>query len=1812
NVPVKKWYQIDFSPTAFCKRVFQSVYSEPQVWLDPHSMSISLFDPSEATEMFSSPWCDTGAPESAGHGSMQEPIVDLQVQRGNQSAVASPTIIPPLQDGEAGSLQETVDMSDRSPCCPLPLIPSGVVGDGVYSCLPTTSSAAHPAVHRGPKHVQTRTRRNLLSLYEIHEEIGRGSFGVVKRATHRQSGKSFAAKFLPLRGSGQDRAFRERALLSRLSHPQVACLRDHFSTRRTLVLLTELCSNRGLLEHLLSKGSVTEREVRMYIHQVLEGLDHIHHMNILHLDIKADNIVMALLPRDEVKICDFGFAQEIDSSQDQYSEYGSPEFVAPEIVCHEPVTKATDVWSLSLGAEMPVSRSVTGYYPLTGESDRATLLRVREAWVPWDVPHVTCRSSQCLDFLKSVLQADPVVRPTATECLQHEWFQADVEDEESNKIHTKILKFIVSKSKWQCSLTCYGSILTLRPIADLLAAPPQETSVASPRSHRGCDNHSSSDSSSSEYDEVDNWATPTYKPHLSKDDDELEEVAQTKTPEIFTTRPAAGQMNQEKESVGEAKSQESTLRQEGFSRPVTPCESPEVIHLHHESLQVPSKFRQDGSHQPVSLEHGSTRQLIPRESLIKSTFHRSMESLEELSPLSARRLLLKQRSLTKKHERSRLRLGSSLSGRLDEPLLEQAEETPEADMCRSQSLSSLSKSSSFEKRERRPHSSVWRNRKSRSLDAYTQWALSVPELRGNTEQKENVSSADPCGIEGEKKSLDILSESMAEQADSRASEDCTRERGTSLSDEVMRTEALQDSDNVSDRDTLQSNITRASGLPADGEDDRFSAVRSGEEAHSVMPNEPRNREASSFRPLFVQAAPVSRMEGVSKLLTSRYGLEPFERPGSSDISFAALEKLEAEKRFLFPKIHKAQSDSRISKARYVVAVKVHSAYFYEEPCKEHEFHRHCSLTELDEAVVATEDYNGTKDVYQDPFKESNEDKASCVCIPSSQNLFTVPKMVVAPSEIDSGPVESAIEAFSSFVEDKDSSGFFSDSQNSFVESHIPDRDLEAAYGESQSSEEVQCKDPLDVPMYLDDSREPMVQGSSGEMPPYMSSKDPQGEEPPLVPYLLNWNHELTREKEIGGSSGTVKHGGSALPVNVGLLTVPPEKLCPHTSTSPVETKTGKLGLLRFFRRQSWTGQPSAPVERAVRRQASDGDTADSRQQEQILDLSITKKVKASVSSISKAVLGKQTSKEEAASSVLQTTRHVDTEGPGSLKKTSVHFPFKLPRFKRNKEPVFLQQLADQVVSLGQKVTLRCQVSGHPSPEIHWYKEARRIKTSNKVRLAAVNREHLSLTIYSAREEDLGSYRCVASSALGQAATSCTLIVSECLTSPSSPEIYPLQADGLLLVWSPVASVADLTYCVEHSSNGGGWSQLARGVIDSCYIVSNLARGAQHRFRVACLNKAGMGPFSEPSAPTVIDPERHESHVPLISMDTPWPSGGGATGQNAASFSSPQNTYTFLSEISRGRFSVVAQCQEFPTGRFFAAKITPFASEQRQWALREYQLMKRLCHAHLAQLHSALIWPHHLVLVQELCAGRELLYHLAERDLYGEMHVQDLLQQILSATHYLHCSRVVHLDLRSDNILVGKGNWVKVVDLGSAQTFCPGESFPGEKLQDLLSSQDPEVSETHEVGPEVDIWAIGVLAFIMLSAEDPYQPPLPAGREGISGGSHSRHAKVHFGRCYTSLSEGALAFLKRTLSSKSRVRPTTGECLRLPWIQGVRQPSKHQDTVVCFPTDKLRGYLRAHESSYRNHLNACDGVPERCFSDEPQDTYVECGPWTLIV
>lgn len=215
-----------------------------------------------------------------------------------------------------------------------------------------------------------------------------------------------------------------------------------------------------------------------------------------------------------------------------------------------------------------------------------------------------------------------------------------------------------------------------------------------------------------------------------------------------------------------------------------------------------------------------------------------------------------------------------------------------------------------------------------------------------------------------------------------------------------------------------------------------------------------------------------------------------------------------------------------------------------------------------------------------------------------------------------------------------------------------------------------------------------------------------------------------------------------------------------------------------------------------------------------------------------------------------------------------------------------------------------------------------------------------------------------------------------------------------------------------------------------------------------------------------------------------------------------------------------------------AKIVPYGQESKQEVLKEYEILKGLHSEKIMALHEAYVTPRYLVLVAEYCTGKELLHSLIdrwgppsrrqapppscrfkgsnvsltlERFRYSEDDVVGYLVQILQGVEYLHSRRVLHLDLKPDNIMVTNLNTIKIVDFGSAQSFNPlslkqkdlrtgsleymGEdgSIPEFLLVPLVvliffsflyMMEAPEMVKGEVVGPPADVWSIGVVTFIM--------------------------------------------------------------------------------------------------------------------------------------
>ncbi|XP_070000008.1 uncharacterized protein [Penaeus vannamei] len=259
------------------------------------------------------------------------------------------------------------------------------------------------------------------------EPIARGQFAVVYHCRHRITGEEFAAKFSSRWRLGADCTadiVHEIAVCAMLKPTQrTVQLQDVFSTETEFILVMEFGAG-GDLQTLLDEDMVPyERDVISFTRQLLEGLVFIHDQNIVHLDIKPQNLVlMGEFPECAVKLCDFEISRVLTPGREVREILGTPDYVAPEILHYEPITKKTDMWSLGVLTYV----LLTGFLPFGGDNDQETFLQISKGELDFPAELFEDISPEAIDFMKRLLLRQPERRMSARECLNHSWMKKEV------------------------------------------------------------------------------------------------------------------------------------------------------------------------------------------------------------------------------------------------------------------------------------------------------------------------------------------------------------------------------------------------------------------------------------------------------------------------------------------------------------------------------------------------------------------------------------------------------------------------------------------------------------------------------------------------------------------------------------------------------------------------------------------------------------------------------------------------------------------------------------------------------------------------------------------------------------------------------------------------------------------------------------------------------------------------------------------------------------------------------------------------------------------------------------------------------------------------------------------------------------------------------------------------------------------------------------------------------------------------------------------------------------------------------------------
>ncbi|XP_005345399.1 hormonally up-regulated neu tumor-associated kinase [Microtus ochrogaster] len=253
-------------------------------------------------------------------------------------------------------------------------------------------------------------------------KLGEGSFAKVREGLHVLTGEKVAIKVIDKKRAKKDTYVtknlrREGQIQQMIRHPNITQLLDILETENSYYLVMELCPGGNLMHKIYEKKRLDEAEARRYIRQLISAVEHLHRAGVVHRDLKIENL---LLDEDNnIKLIDFGLSNcaGILGYSDPFStQCGSPAYAAPELLARKKYGPKIDVWSIGVN----MYAMLTGTLPFTVEP--FSLRALYQKMVDKEMnPLPTQLSTGAVNFLRSLLEPDPVKRPNIQQALANRW-----------------------------------------------------------------------------------------------------------------------------------------------------------------------------------------------------------------------------------------------------------------------------------------------------------------------------------------------------------------------------------------------------------------------------------------------------------------------------------------------------------------------------------------------------------------------------------------------------------------------------------------------------------------------------------------------------------------------------------------------------------------------------------------------------------------------------------------------------------------------------------------------------------------------------------------------------------------------------------------------------------------------------------------------------------------------------------------------------------------------------------------------------------------------------------------------------------------------------------------------------------------------------------------------------------------------------------------------------------------------------------------------------------------------------------------------
>ncbi|XP_057214822.1 calcium/calmodulin-dependent protein kinase (CaM kinase) II gamma 1 isoform X9 [Triplophysa rosa] len=317
-------------------------------------------------------------------------------------------------------------------------------------------------------------------------------------------------------------------------------------------------------------------------------------------------------------------------------------------------------------------------------------------------------------------------------------------------------------------------------------------------------------------------------------------------------------------------------------------------------------------------------------------------------------------------------------------------------------------------------------------------------------------------------------------------------------------------------------------------------------------------------------------------------------------------------------------------------------------------------------------------------------------------------------------------------------------------------------------------------------------------------------------------------------------------------------------------------------------------------------------------------------------------------------------------------------------------------------------------------------------------------------------------------------------------------------------------------------------------------------------------------------------------------------------------YQLYEELGKGAFSVVRRCVKKSTGQEYAAKIIntkKLSARDHQKLEREARICRLLKHPNIVRLHDSISEEGFHYLVFDLVTGGELFEDIVAREYYSEADASQCINQILESVNHIHQHDIVHRDLKPENLLLAskmKGAAVKLADFGLAievqgdqQAWFGFAGTPG-----YLS---PEVLRKDPYGKPVDIWACGVILYILLVGYPPFWDE----------DQHKLYQQIKAGAYdfpspeWDTVTPEAKNLINQMLTINPAKRITSEQALKHPWVcqrSTVASMMHRQETVECLrkfnARRKLKGAILTTMLVSRN-FSACKSLLKKADGVKPQ-------------